>query len=195
MSEDRNLRLENAMATLAEISAQHSERLAAIERSNLRLENSLQTLTELAANQSERVNRVETSLQTLTELAVSQSGRINGVENSIQTLTEVAADQVKLMANLQRRVKGLEESSGTVVELLQSHHDGMTELRAAQADADAKIAALADAQIRTEATLERSNERLQLSLSRLAESQAHSDRRLDALIDIVRGGRNGRSES
>ena len=31
------------------------------------------------------------------------------------------------------------------------------------------------------------------AIARLAESQAHSDRRLDALIDIVREGRNGKS--
>jgi len=29
------------------------------------------------------------------------------------------------------------------------------------------------------------------ALARLVESQAHTDRRLDALIDIVRRGRNG----
>jgi chromosome segregation ATPase len=33
--------------------------------------------------------------------------------------------------------------------------------------------------------------RTEESLARLAETQAHSDRRLDALIDIVQGGRNG----
>lgn len=34
------------------------------------------------------------------------------------------------------------------------------------------------------------HERTQGALARLAESQAHSDRRLDALIDIVRGERD-----
>jgi chromosome segregation ATPase len=121
MSEDRILRLENAMATLAEISAQHDERLAAIERSNQRLEQTVQSLKELTAD-------------------------------------------------IQRRVTRLEESYVTVVELLRSHHDGITELRAAQANAEAKIAALADAQIQ-------------------------SERKLDALIDIVRGRLNGQSEN
>ena len=128
MSEDRILRLENAMATLAEISAQHNERLAAIERSNQRLEQTAQRL-----------------------------------EQNVQALGE-------LTANVQRRVTRLEESYVTVVELLRSHHDGITEMRAAQANAEAKIAAL-------------------------AESQAHSDRKLDALIDIVRTRFNGQSES
>ena len=117
MSEERIVRLENAMATLAEISAQHNERLAAIERSNQRLEQTAQALGELTAN-------------------------------------------------VQRRVTRLEESYVMVVELLRSNHDGVAEMRAAQTNADARIAAL-------------------------AESQAHSDRKLDALIDIVRGGRDG----
>ncbi|MET0625154.1 MAG: hypothetical protein ABW250_19605 [Pyrinomonadaceae bacterium] len=121
MSEDRNLRLENAMATLAEISAQHNERLATMER-------------------------------------------------TAQTLRELAVDHQQLIANMQRRVTGLEESNVMLVEMLRRQHDGVVEMRAAQADAATKIAALAVA-------------------------QAHSDRRLDALIDIVRGGRNGPSES
>lgn len=44
-------------------------------------------------------------------------------------------------------------------------------------------ATLVDAQARTEA-----------ALTRLAEAQAHTDSRLDALIDIVREGRNGKGE-
>ncbi|HEX7177908.1 MAG TPA: hypothetical protein VF240_21795 [Pyrinomonadaceae bacterium] len=46
-----------------------------------------------------------------------------------------------------------------------------------------KYAALVDAQKRTEE-----------SLKHLADSQAHTDSRLDALIDIVREGRNGKTE-
>src|SRR5215218_5756541 len=68
MSEDRILRLENAMATLAEISAQHDERLAAIERSNQRLEQTVQSLEqtvqslkELTADVQRRVPRLEES--------------------------------------------------------------------------------------------------------------------------------------
>ena len=120
MSEESTRRLENAMAKLAETSAQHDERLAAIERTN-------------------------------------------------EILKALAADAHQLLANMQRRVTGLEEVNATLVNLLQHHHDGITELRAAQANADAKIAALADAQI-------------------------HSERKLNELIDIVRGRRNGESD-
>jgi chaperonin cofactor prefoldin len=49
-------------------------------------------------------------------------------------------------------------------------------------DTREKFGALVDAQARTEE-----------ALARLAESQQHTDERLNALIDIVREGRNGKS--
>jgi hypothetical protein len=52
-----------------------------------------------------------------------------------------------------------------------------------QARTDQKVEALAEAQAKTEA-----------ALVRLAESQSHTDQRLEALIDIVREGRNGKSQ-
>lgn len=50
MSEERILRLENAMATLAEIAAQHNERLAAIERSEQELKGMVAGRKELLAS-------------------------------------------------------------------------------------------------------------------------------------------------
>jgi hypothetical protein len=52
-----------------------------------------------------------------------------------------------------------------------------------------KITIIIDAQMRNEERFARNEERF----ARLAESQAHTDRRLDALIDIVRNGRNGKT--
>ena len=52
---------------------------------------------------------------------------------------------------------------------------------------------LMDAQMRTEARFQQNEvrfERLSEAQIKLTESQAHTDRRLDALIDIIRGGRN-----
>ncbi|HEV2883512.1 MAG TPA: hypothetical protein VGW36_01570 [Pyrinomonadaceae bacterium] len=48
---------------------------------------------------------------------------------------------------------------------------------------------LMDAQLRNEARFARNEERF----AKLAESQVHTDRRLDALIDIIREGRQGNS--
>jgi hypothetical protein len=50
-----------------------------------------------------------------------------------------------------------------------------------------EIAALTDAQAQSQA-------RTDEALRQLAEAQAHSDRRLDALIDVVRGGHDGQSQ-
>jgi septal ring factor EnvC (AmiA/AmiB activator) len=118
----------------------------------------------------ERIVRLENAMATLAEISAQHNERLAAAERTAQTLRELAADHQQLLANMQRRVTGLEETNVTLVELLQRHHDGITELRAAQANSDAKIAIL-------------------------AESQAYTDRRLDALIDIVRGGRNGPPES
>lgn len=57
---------------------------------------------------------------------------------------------------------------------------------------------LMDAQMRNEAAFERNEERFAQNeerFARLAESQIHTDQRLDALIDIIRKGRNGGSAS
>lgn len=59
----------------------------------------------------------------------------------------------------------------------------------AHKDFDARLSALTDAQMRTEAALAKVAE----AQERRAESQAHTDKRLDALIDTVREDRNGRS--
>ena len=54
-----------------------------------------------------------------------------------------------------------------------------------------KITIIIDAQMRNEERFARNEERF----ARLAESQAHADRRIEALIDIVRNGRNGKASN
>jgi len=54
---------------------------------------------------------------------------------------------------------------------------------------DDKITIMIDAQIKNEERFAK----LAQAQTELAESQTHTDRRLDALIDIVRQGRNGKS--
>ncbi len=54
-----------------------------------------------------------------------------------------------------------------------------------------KINALIDAQLRTEQIIAEQAARTDAALQRLAESQTHTDHRLDALIDLVQGRRNG----
>ena len=54
---------------------------------------------------------------------------------------------------------------------------------------DDKITIMIDAQIKNEERFAK----LAQAQTELAESQTHTDRRLDALIDIVQEGRNGKS--
>jgi hypothetical protein len=56
-------------------------------------------------------------------------------------------------------------------------------------DTREKINALIDAHIKTEEAMTRMAE----AQANMAEAQAHTDKRLDALIDIVRDSRNGKS--
>ena len=92
------------------------------------------------------------------------------------------------------RLTDLQEFAGLMMqwarraeERFNEFRDGINELRAAQANSEAKIAALADAQIRTEAVVSALGEQMR----ELAATQAHSDQRLGALIDIVRGMSQG----
>lgn len=54
---------------------------------------------------------------------------------------------------------------------------------------DDKITIMIDAQIKNEERFAA----LAKAQTELSESQAHTDRRLDALIDIIREGRNGKA--
>jgi len=63
---------------------------------------------------------------------------------------------------------------------------------------DEKITILIDLQVKNEdrfAALTESQTRLAESHTRLVDSQTHTDQRLDALIDIIREGRNGKSSN
>ena len=80
------------------------------------------------------------------------------------------------------RVKSVEEAIQMLTHMALRADERMDGFDSAFTNFTVKLEALADAQIRTEE-----------SLVRLAEAQAHTDRRLDALIDIVREDREGRN--
>jgi phage-related tail protein len=129
--------------------------------------------------------------------------RLVRLENAFATLAELERSLAKLANKHHERISTLEQSFQILVQLAQSADERMgqhlawiNQLGEAQANTEAKMAALTDAQIKTDealSSLAESQARLAESQARLAESQAHSDRRLDALIDIVREWRNGKS--
>jgi uncharacterized protein YdgA (DUF945 family) len=112
---------------------------------------------------------------TIRDLDFFREGMIMNTEERLVRLENA-------FVNLTRLVESLDERLNTQLSWINS-------LGEAQANSDAKIAALADAQIKTEDALVKLAE----AHTKLAESQAHADKRLDALIDIVREGRNGKS--
>ena len=73
------------------------------------------------------------------------------------------------------------------------------------ADVTTKIGSLTDAQARTDATvaelagqvqiIARQQAHINEVIAVIADSQQHTDERLNALIDIVRNGRNGHSKT
>jgi hypothetical protein len=65
-------------------------------------------------------------------------------------------------------------------------------------DQNEKINIIIDAQMRNEERFAQNEQRFAQNeerFARLAESQAHADRRIEALIDIVRNGRNGKASN
>ena len=120
--------------------------------------------------------------------------------------------------SLEERTEQLEHAFVMLVKLTQSmdermdtHLSWINQLGEAQANSEAKIAALADGQINladglrnladaqmnladAQIKTERAVAALAERMSELAASQSHTDRRLDALIDIVREGRGGNSQ-
>ena len=70
--------------------------------------------------------------------------------------------------------------------------------RRREREQDEKINMIIDAQVKNEERFAQNEERfakLAEAQTELAISQAHTDRRLDALIDIIRDQRNGKSNS
>ena len=88
----------------------------------------------------------------------------------------------------EERLTNLEEFNGLIMKWARRADERMDALAEAQENSERRIAALADAQIRTEESMARLSDRM----AELAAQQAHTDQRLDALIDIVREGREGR---
>ena len=129
--------------------------------------------------------------------------RLTRLEDAFDTIAQLSVEtksQTDILIELARNA----------YEHLGTHGAWINQLGEAQANSEAKIAALADSQIRLEDShirleeshlkleeahlkLEEAQARTEAALKRLAESQAHGDRRLDALIDIVRKERNDES--
>jgi hypothetical protein len=101
----------------------------------------------------------------------------------------IVNQQAQFAANIQVHEERLSRLENIVTRLAEATINGTEKI-------NSQFAVLTDAHIRLEEAQRRTEEaqrRTEEAFARLAESQAHTDKRLDALIDIVREGRNGKS--
>ena len=155
------------------------------EERMLRLENAFATLSELAARSQEVDSR--------------HDARLDGLEESNRRIADANRDLADSNKRISETNRDLAESNRLIVEMMRRHDERLDEFHAAREETDQKIAALVDAQIRIEEAHARGMDELRASLNalaaamkQLAESQEHTDRRLDGLTDIVRDLRDGR---
>lgn len=124
----------------------------------------------------------------------------------IQKLQEEQAKLQEGQAKLQESHAKLLESQSTLLEIQVEATQVVKRLAAVTLEGfkqtDSKIDALIDAQMRTDGSVIKIAEaqtkfaeaqaKLAEAQAELAEAQTHTEQRLDALIDIVREGRNGK---
>jgi len=85
-----------------------------------------------------------------------------------------------------------------IIKRQESFAEGMEQMRESHAKAEERISKLETAfvglfNIVTE--IGKAQQNLTEKMAELAQAQTHTDRRLDALIDIIEQGRNGKSQS
>lgn len=101
----------------------------------------------------------------------------------------IVNQQAQFAANIQIHEKRLTRLEGAVAKL-ESTVAGLAQvLNNTIEHFDARMVRLEESHRETEEAQKRTEE----AFARLAESQAHTDRRLDALIDIIRQEREGRN--
>lgn len=113
----------------------------------------------------ERFLRMENALATLSELAARADARNFNMENAIATLSELTARSEARISQSEARVSDLEGYFKTLTELaisaserMDTQQDWINMLGTTQANLEVKMAELAEAQARTEITLNRLSE-------------------------------------
>lgn len=101
----------------------------------------------------------------------------------------IVEQQAQFAANIQAHDERLTRLENIVTRMAEASLGGIEGL-------NSKLSVLIDAQIKLgegHRELQAAQKRTEESLERLAESQAHTDKKLDALIDIVREDRERRN--
>src|SRR5437764_13746556 len=98
---------------------------------------------------------------------------------------------LKSQANLDVRIEQTNQQLAQTNEQLRQLTEQVSAIADTQNQFIQVVTRTFDAQAQINESLRAAQSRTEESLVRLAEAQAHTDRRLDALIDIVQRGRNG----
>jgi hypothetical protein len=108
------------------------------------------------------------------------------MERTMQFILEQQAHIAVSQAKAEERVSRLEEAQESLARMQENLARTQESLAQTQENTARQINHLGVALI----DLTEAQTRTQGALARLAEAQMHGDRRLDALIDIVRGGKD-----
>lgn len=165
-TEERILRIENAVATLAELSGQHDARLAAVERS-------FQTLVALSVRASERM---DTHQDWINQLGASRAE----ADARMAALTDAeirADDRIAALTEAQSRAGARSAEADARVAALT---EGQRLADARAAEADARMAEIAEAHKK----LTEAHRYTEEVVSRLGV-------KVDALVEAVRGRGGG----
>jgi seryl-tRNA synthetase len=110
-------------------------------------------------------------------------------EQRLDRLERIARLMVRAGLRARREMRQQDDKITIMIDAQIKNEDRFADLAASRNQHDDKITIMIDAQIKNEALFAE----LANSQKQLAESQKNTDRRLDALIDIVKEGRNGKS--
>ena len=111
------------------------------------------------------------------------------MERLMQFILEQHAQFSVDMDKAKERMAKHEERMARHEELMAESDERMARIEGIQENTARQIQHLGDALVALTESHTREHAQTQEALRELAESQRHTDRRLDALIDIVRGGR------
>ena len=146
-----------------------------------RIEKSLENMRRRAANHEARTARLEKLTAEITQMVDSSEHDHLDLEASI-------AELKRLVEKHRRRLADVGQAIRIQTEVARSQDESIDELRAGQDNFDRKLAALTDAHIRAEEAWAEAGRKIEA----LTESQARSDGKLDALIDVARDILEGR---
>jgi chromosome segregation ATPase len=152
---------------------------------NDELERAIDILLKNQANFDVRIEKTNEQLARTDEKVRQLTEQVSAIAGTQNHFIQVVTRFIETQGQTNESLRAAQAQTNESLRAVQAQTN--ESLRAAQARTDEALARLAEAQAQTDEALKQTNE----ALKRLAEAQAHSDRRLDALIDIVQGGRNG----